>query len=260
MALALLTLTAARAQAQASGGAPAPEHERGPWSVVRPVLEGAVAGLGLAAAYVSGESEGWLMRDENAVRAGLAAGVASALAVYAASARVRPDAANRPRLRLALGGSSEGGREYSLAIRTPVWRRFELEGMALVRNADWSRSARESRCSPIGCFDGTYVVDHRYRQTVAGLARVAYSLPSLYNVTPVLSAGAGAMESNIEQANGPTERRSDVLGDIGLGLELGRVSRWTAEVTARGPVLSGGAGRGTGPEIAVRLGRAFGYR
>ena len=259
--VALLATTHGLATAQSSDGARAPERARGRWSVVRPLLEGALAGLGLGAAYVSDESEGWLMRDENAVRAGLATGIASALAVYAVSGRLRPDAADRPRLRIALGGSSESAREYTLAIRAPVARRLELEAMMLVRNADWERSERQTRCgSFVGCIDGTYIVDHRYRQTLAGLARAAYNLPSAGDLTPVLSVGAGPMVSHVEQAGVPSARHRGVLGDLGLGLELGRVSRWTLEVGARGPVLSGGAARGTGPEVAVRVGRAFGYR
>ncbi len=254
--LALLAATTGRAAAQDTTVA----RRRGPGSLVRPVLEGAASGAGLAMAYVSGGNSGWLMRDENAVRAGIATGVVGALAAYVASTRLAPGAPDRPRLRIALGASSQAEGEFSLGLRAPVYRRFGLEGLVLVRNASSSRAETQTRCSSIlGCSTGTYVVDERREQSVAALARGVVSIPAGSALTAVLTAGAGPMASRLDVTPGAGRRRNDVLGSAGLGLEFGRVSRWTFEFEARGPVPTW-RGDETGPEFAVRVGRAFGYR
>ena len=254
--LALLAATSGRAAAQDTTAA----RRRGPGSLVRPVLEGAASGAGLAMAYVGGGNSGWLMRDENAVRAALATGVAGALAVYAASTRLAAGAADRPRLRVALGASSGAEGDFSLGLRAPVYRRFALEGLVLVRNASSDRVETQTRCSSIlGCSTGSYVVDERREQSVAALVRGAASIPAGSGLTAVLTAGAGPMASRLDATREASRRRDDVLAVAGFGLEFGRVSRWTFEVEARGPVPAW-PGDETRPELAVRLGRAFGYR
>lgn len=252
----LLAATTARVDAQDTTAA----RRRGPGSLVRPVLEGALAGAGLATAYVSGGNSGWLMRDENAVRAALATGVACALAVYVASTRLAPDAADRPRLRAALGVGSESEGEFSLGLRAPVSRRFALDGLLLVRSASSERTETQTRCAIIlGCRTGPYVVDERREQSVAALVRGALSVPSGRGLTAVLTAGAGPMASRLDATHESSRRRDDVLASAGVALEFGRVSRWTFELDARGPVPTW-RGDETGPEFAVRVGRAFGYR
>ena len=256
--LAVLALTPPAVRAQ--DAAPKPPR-RSAWSIVRPLLEGAASGTGLAFAYINAGGEGGLMSDATAFNAALAAGIGGALAVYAGSTGLRADAPDRPRLRLALGLASGADQDVSLAVRVPVRGRLSLEAAALVRNATWERSAEETRCAPIiGCFTSTFVVDHRYEQSVAGLVRAAYRLPAVGAVTPVLSAGAGPMATHLDREGVPAARFDDTLVDVGLGFEVGRVSRWTIEVDARGPVRRGMDGARTGSELSLRVGRAFGYR
>jgi hypothetical protein len=253
---ALLAGAGGHAEAQDTTAA----RRRGPGSLVRPVLEGAASGAGLAMAYVAGSGTGWLMRDESAVRAAVATGVAGALAAYVASTRLAPGAPDRPRLRVALGAGSEAEGEFSLGLRAPVYRRFALEGLVLVRNASSARAETQTRCSSIlGCSTGTYVVDERREQSVAALVRGAASIPAGSALTAVLTAGVGPMASRLDATQGDSRRRNDVLASAGVGLEFGRVSRWTFEAEARGPVPTW-RGDETGPEFAVRVGRAFGYR
>jgi hypothetical protein len=253
---ALLAATGRHADAQDTTGV----RRRAAGDLVRPVLEGAVSGAGLAMAYVAGGNSGWLVRDENAVRAALATGVAGALAVYAASTRLAPGAPDRPRLRIAVGASSQAEREVALGLRAPVYRRFALEGLVLVRNASADRTETQTRCSSIlGCSTGTYVVDERREQSVAALVRGAASIPAGGALTAVLTAGVGPMASRLDATQEPSRRRDDVLATVGVGLEFGRVSRWTFEFEGRGPVPTW-RGDATSPEFAVRVGRAFGYR
>ena len=257
--LLLLAATTERVEAQDTTAA----RRRGPGSLVRPVLEGALGGAGLATAYVAGGNSGWLMRDENAVRIALATGVAGALAAYAASTRLAPDAPDRPRLRAAFGVGSQAESEYSLGLRAPVFRRVALDGLLLVRNASSERTETQTRCGIIlGCRTGAYVVAERREQSVAALVRGVVSIPAGDALTAVLTAGAGPMASRLDASAGSSVsggRRDDVLASAGVGLEFGRVSRWTVEFEARGPVPTW-RGDETSPEFAVRLGRAFGYR
>ena len=253
--LLLLAATTARVNAQDTTA-----RRRGPGSLVRPVLEGALGGAGLATAYVAGGNSGWLIRDENAVRVALATGVAGALAVYVASTRLAPDATDRPRLRAAFGVGSQAEGEYSLGLRAPVFRRVALDGLLLVRSASSARTETQTRCGIIlGCRTGAYVVAERREQSVAALVRGALSIPAGDAVTAVLTAGAGPMASRLDETPGASRRRDDVLASAGVGLEFGRVSRWTVEFEARGPVPTW-RGDETSPEFAVRVGRAFGYR
>lgn len=255
---AVLTLAPPTARAQDVTPKPA---RRSPWRVVRPLLEGAASGTGLAFAYINSGGEGWLVSDATAFNAALAAGIGGALGVYAASGGLAATAPDQPRLRLAVGLASGADHDVSLAVRVPVRGRLSLEAAALVRNATSERFAEETRCVPIvGCFTATFLVDHRYEQSIAGLVRAAYRLPALGAVTPVLSAGAGPMATHVDREGVPAIRYDDLLMDGGLALELGRVSRWTIEADLRGPVRRGVDGARTGPELALRVGRAFGYR
>ncbi len=245
---------------RAQGAAPKPAR-RSAWSVVRPLLEGAASGTGLAFAYIDSGGEGWLVSDATAFNAALVAGVGGALGAWAASGRLGADAPDRPRLRVAVGLASGADHDVSLAVRVPVRGRLSLEAAALVRNATSERFAEETRCGGFfGCVTGTFLVDHRYEQSIAGLVRAAYRLPALGATTPVLSAGAGPMATHVDRAGVPAVRFDDVLASAGLALELGRVSRWTIEADARGPVRRGLDGARTGPELSLRVGRAFGYR
>ena len=255
-ALALLGVDAA-----AQGSASAPARRRGPLSVVRPVLEGALGGAVLATGYVSsGGDGGWLMRDENAVRAGVAAGVVAALGVYAASTSFAAGAEDRPRLRVSVGGTSEQASDYALGVRVPVRGRLSLEGAVLVRNTSAERFEEQTRCGGFfGCVTANYLVDHRYEQSIAGLVRAAYRLSSGRRLTPVLTLGAGSARTHVATAAVADARRSDPIVEGGLGLEYGRVSRWTLDAAARGPVSRGRSGA-RGPELSLRVGRAFGYR
>ncbi|MDF1504901.1 hypothetical protein [Roseisolibacter sp. H3M3-2] len=134
-----------------------------------------------------------------------------------------------------------------------------LEAAALVRNASTRRLGEETRCGGFfGCVTGTYVQDYRYEQTMAVLGRAAWRLATGRRLTPVLTLGAGPARSRVETMDGGVARRSDVLAEGALAVEFGRVSRLTAEAAARGPVSRGATVRG--PELALRLGRAFGYR
>ena len=253
--LLLMTLAATRAPAQP----PAPPPRRSAWSVVRPLLEGAAGGTGLAAAYISSGDSGWLVPDATAFNAALAAGITAAFGAYVASARLGADAPDRPRLRVAVGLASGADHDVSLALRAPVHGRLALEAAALVRNATRERVAQETRCGFFGCVEGTYLVDHRYEQSLAGLLRAAYRVPLSPRLTSVVTVGAGPMATHVDAEGVPATRRDDLLLDVGVGLERGRVSRWTVEANVRGPVPRATGAR-TGPELAVRVGRAFGYR
>jgi hypothetical protein len=240
----------------------APARRRGPLSVVRPVLEGALGGAVLAFGYVnSGGDGGWLMRDESAVRAGVGAGVVAALGVWAASLRVPDGAAERPRLQVAVGGSSEGAQDVSLGVRAPVRGRLSLEGAVLIRNTSAERVEEQTRCGGFfGCVTADYLVDWRHEQSIAGLVRAQYRLPSAGRLTPVLSLGAGRAWTHLATTAVADARRDDALVEGGLGLAYGRVSRWTLDAAARGPVSRGRTGATRGPELSLRVGRAFGYR
>ena len=160
---------------------------------------------------------------------------------------------------MAVGLASGADHDVSLALRAPVRGRLALEALALVRNANRERVARETRCGFFGCAEGTYVVDHRYEQSLAGLLRAAYRVPLSPRLTSVVTVGAGPMATHVDAEGVPATRRDDLLLDVGVGLERGRVSRWTVEANVRGPVPRATGAR-TGPELAVRVGRAFGYR
>ena len=229
--LLLLTLAAERAPAQPAQ-APAPPPRRSAWRVVRPLLEGAAGGTALAAGYIGSGDSGWLVSDATAFNAALATGITAALGA---------------------------DHDVSLALRAPVRGRLALEALALVRNANRERVARETRCGFFGCTEGTYVVDHRYEQSLAGLLRAAYRVPLSPRLTSVVTVGAGPMATHVDAEGVPATRRDDLLLDVGVGLERGRVSRWTVEANVRGPVPRATGAR-TGPELAVRVGRAFGYR
>ncbi|GLC28388.1 hypothetical protein [Roseisolibacter agri] len=259
-ALIAAVLALAPGATHAQDAAPRPTR-RSAWSIVRPLLEGAASGTGLAAAYISSGGEGWLVSDATAFNAALAAGIGGALGVWAGSGGLAADAPDRPRLRVAAGLASGADHDVSLAIRVPVRGRLSLEAAALVRNATSERFAEETRCGGFfGCVTATYLVDHRYEQSIAGLVRAAYRLPAMGAVTPVLSAGGGPMVTHVDREGVPAARHDGMLMDVGLALELGRVSRWTIEADARGPVRRGLDAARTGPELSLRLGRAFGYR
>jgi hypothetical protein len=241
--------------------APRPAAARGVASVIRPLLEGAASGVALGAAYVAPGAGHWLVSDNRALQLGIGAGTVGALAAFAASTGLSPDAPDRPRLRLAVGTTPRAAREVTLALRAPVRGRIALEGMLLVRSADWERTGQETRCSAIlGCQTGTYVLDHRYQQDVAALARVAYRLPTVQRLTPVLTAGVGRMASHVDAKGQAPVRRDGALLDAGVGLELGRISRWTVEGGVRGPIPKRSDPTRREPELVVRVGRAFGYR
>lgn len=235
--------------------------KRTPFGAVRPLLEGALAGVVVASAYTAPSGTGWLMRDENAARAAVLGGAGAALLAWATSGVLRPDAPDRPRLRLAVGAASEAEYDASLALRVPLRRRLAVEGGFLVRNESLQQSRQETRCSSIlGCTTGTYLVHERYEQSVGWLARAAYEVPAGGALRVVLTVGGGRLATHLEATDRPPVRRDDTIAEAGVGLEHGRVARWTAEAVVRGAVPTGRELGTRGPEVAVRLGRAFGYR
>ena len=232
-----------------------PESPR-PAGIVRTFLEGLMAGGALGASYITPYGEGWVVADEAALPLSAATGVTAAFVARALSLELEPDAARRPRLRMALGRSSETGMDYSMALRVPVSRMFEAEASVVTASDTWERRETQTRCNFfVGCITADYITDSRYEQSVALLVGGAFSPAPRSRLNPTLAIGVGPVATNVELHETGRFRTSGLVSDAMLGLDYGRRSRWTVEAGAR--MISGGDAEGT--SLQVRVGRAFGF-
>ena len=221
-----LLLSSAQAHAQ--------EVQRGRWSTLRTAGEGTLAGLGLGFALVNPSPEDWPVADPAAVTAAVAAGVVAAFATRGASRGLDPASTRRPRLRMAVGAGAGPDWDYSLAYRAPLGGRWDLEGAIQAGSEEWQRIVTETRCNSFfGCITGDFLVDHRYRQSIAAALRGAYHLRAGDRASTVLTLGAGPMISHHEAEGHPATRHTSLGLDAGVGVDVGRRSRWTVEVQAR---------------------------
>jgi hypothetical protein len=229
--------------------------------IVRPVIEGMAAGLGLAFAYVNPSGEGWLIDDGTAIPLALATGLGTAFAVRGASSRLDAAESRRPRLRVA-GGAGGGMKwDYSLGYSAPIRERGQLGGMVLVSTDSWERIETQTRCDPFfGCFTGDFLTGYRYAQAIAALARGAFHLGPNTSSMTALVIGAGPMMTHVATHDRPASKHTGLLLDGGLAVELGSRSRWTVEAGVRVAVPSADAATGHyRGGWSLRVGRALGY-
>ena len=234
--------------------------------VLRPLLGGSVAGLGLAISYIQQPGEAWLVDDETAFPLAMAMGIASAYIVRAHSAGLGPTEARRPRLRLMGGGGGDMDWDLSLGYRAPAGSRFAIEGSLLVVNDTWELIETETRCSEFfGCITGEFLTDHRYEQAVALLGRGVYELRPRESLTPTIALAAGPVLVHVDREGTPAARRTGMLLEGVIGIESGVRTRWVVEAGYR--VVGGGGGGGGGGSEAqsygggwtLRSGLALGY-
>jgi hypothetical protein len=226
------------------------------------LLRGGVSGFGLAFAYIYPPGEGGLISDETALPLGIITGLGSALIASLAAREVDPSIGRRPRLRVTAGTGVGFDLDYSVGYRFPVGPNYEIDAAVLVVSNSWEKHAPED-CSGLifGCLgwgDGTVRTDYAYEQSVTALVRGVRRLSPNPGWNPTVSLGAGLGFVHAETEAGVHEGTGLVL-DVGLGVERGQRSRWTATTGTRlVPLGSLDQVRLDNPTWYLRLGLAWG--
>jgi hypothetical protein len=206
------------------------------------------------------QARGGVISDEAALPLGIITGLGSALIVSLAAREVDPSIGRRPRLRVTAGNGVGFDLDYSVGYRIPVGPNYEIDAAVLVVSNSSEKHETQTRC--IGgffeCITGTFLTEYSYEQSVTALVRGVRRLNPNSEWNPTVSLGAGPGFVHVETQAGGQEGTGLVL-DVGLGVERGQRSRWTATTGTRlVPLGSLDQVRLDNPTWYLRLGLAWG--
>jgi hypothetical protein len=219
---------------------------------------GAASGLGLGIAYINPPGGTGLISDETALPLAVGLGVAGSLLAHL-SGSASTAGERRPRFRAAAAFSTQQDYEFSLDYLTPVGERLSLEGAVLIMNHHRETTETQTRCSLFtGCFTANFLTEFYYRQSVAGLARLAWHPVTTRDWQPALALGGGPVRTSLETMDVPNSASTGILLDVSVGAALGTRARWSGEIGARVmPLASRDGARGA--SAYVRIGHSPAY-